>query len=656
MKNFLKQLQLSEEAISVYMKSLGKFPMTQSELSIIIPNLSPEELGNIANELVQLGLLIPIDPKSPEVLLHYFAIPPVAPILNYYANINQGLTQIEEAVKNLMLASLNQLFLDNNPLSLENLLAEYLVLKEDINEEILIQKQDVEDLMEEIQAVNAIKTIFKGFHEKILSITQTQFATLIKTLTKIKTSIQKQVDILEIKKGEDIKDAFKLVVENVFKEKLQQMIGDFTSNLYGLIETEFANLDDPINDINIKLIQLRDDFKMLYLNAISNFEDKMNKTQQLIERNKNSLNTNLENLKGIVIQQMDSIIQDSLKQISNLNSPVINVMQEYVKMIGEPNKFVVNNIWLIESSTKINETISTIIANSKQQITIIIPKIEKHLQNEQFQNLAPGIQVRIIASDPHVNTTVKTLKEKPGITYKKLENDTIILLKGDNNIIVIAIMQAESQDPLNNIIGFGTNYPPLIGMLTPILETTWASARGEIGQPISTPSSTLRSAQSKTIPHNTGPKPSAIAAQQKSSVTTPIQQRTLQPSPQSRIQPQFERPQLQPTPQNDPVQPAPSQVDYSSPIQAKPGDKVGELISNAFDAFISQIPNLKGPELGKALLDVTDIILEQKGYSVTLNSIRKAMTEIKQKDRILTEEEKQELLINIQEWKRKLLQ
>ena len=100
MKDFLKKLQLSDYAVEIYLKSLGRSPFTYYELFSFIPTASPEEFEESLGQLVNGGLLIELIPKNQEILLHYLAIPPVLPIINYYENINENLKGINHQFQN----------------------------------------------------------------------------------------------------------------------------------------------------------------------------------------------------------------------------------------------------------------------------------------------------------------------------------------------------------------------------------------------------------------------------------------------------------------------------------------------------------------------------------------------------------------------------
>ena len=68
MEDFLKKLQLSNQAIEIYLKSLGKSPLTYYELYSIIPEFSQDEFEKNLTQLINGGLLIQLIPKKQEIL------------------------------------------------------------------------------------------------------------------------------------------------------------------------------------------------------------------------------------------------------------------------------------------------------------------------------------------------------------------------------------------------------------------------------------------------------------------------------------------------------------------------------------------------------------------------------------------------------------
>ena len=64
MEAFLRKLQLSESAIKIYLKSLGKTPLTYYELYSIVPKVSTNEFKEIVNDLLNSGLLLQQEKKK----------------------------------------------------------------------------------------------------------------------------------------------------------------------------------------------------------------------------------------------------------------------------------------------------------------------------------------------------------------------------------------------------------------------------------------------------------------------------------------------------------------------------------------------------------------------------------------------------------------
>ncbi|MFX1600882.1 MAG: hypothetical protein ACFFB6_09830, partial [Promethearchaeota archaeon] len=94
MDDFLRKIRLSEYAIEIYLKSLGKLPRSYYELYKIVPKATQEEFNECLNELIDAGLLTQISSKTQDTLKSYSVLPPILPILNYYDNINANLPNI----------------------------------------------------------------------------------------------------------------------------------------------------------------------------------------------------------------------------------------------------------------------------------------------------------------------------------------------------------------------------------------------------------------------------------------------------------------------------------------------------------------------------------------------------------------------------------
>ena len=659
MDEFLKQLQLSEDAIKVYKESLGSPPLTYYELySSLVPNVSTEDFASIINELTETDLLIQIVPQKPEVLLHYIAIPPFTPILNYYKNIHTNLINIQDAVSGLLSNSLSQLFHENKAIELEALFNNFSDIKKDVMEDSLIQKQDAKEIFEDFEDIKSnLKKSISDFRltksklqEKISDHTQTQFSELINNLTRIKSVLITNIKSLELKKKEE---RVVVVIENVFKDEIRKFLGEFISTTDKLIEKEFQDFEqsikkkvtEPVTNLLESAIQSGNDLNLLFLTALSNMEKSMNQIQKIIKEDQENLSNDLKKLENSILENANEIVKDSMNQVSGLSAPIENIMRQFLEKNLLSYKRGIDNAWLINTHVKINEEIVNLLSNSKQNLIIIVPKIENYLNLDQFQNIPKDLKVKIVSSDPHTNSVVKSFKTMNNLEYRTLKNENIIALSGDDNHINISVLNTESKDVLNNIVGIGSNYKPLISVLSRIINAIWVAAEPDYGRPIKEVKPIPSPVEKKLPPERI---PSAVPV--KEQIKTEIQQVTAIPEPQTGV---TEDKSASPEKIEPAVQPQ-IRSDFTSKIHPNAGDQAGMIINTAFNMLISKLSTITGGAFSKELQDVSDIILERKGFSVTLHSVRSMINKYKEQESLLDDAEKMEIFDAIENWKQRL--
>ncbi len=660
MDDFLRKMQLSEIAIEIYLKSLGKFPLTYYELYTIVPKATPEELNESLNELIDAGLLVQYTSKNQETIIHYSPLPPILPILNYYDNVNANLTNIKNSIYELMVNSVKKIFQENKAIELDSILNSFQEIRKDIEEDSIIQKQEVEDIVEGMEELKKVNKKFSDLHQNIKSITQTKFANLIKTVNTIKTEL-----IQNIKKKEIVS-----LIEQIFKEKLDKMVGDFTNTLHELIEKEFDETAKPIDNTTDLIFQYRNDFKMLLLNMLTNFETKMNVIHELLKDNHDNLSAAMKNLEIVIAENLNAIIQNSINEVSNLNKPIEILMKNYIQEINSIDKSIFNDVWIINSVTQINEAIQNFIVNSKENLTVIIPHIENHLALEQFEKIADHLKIKIVSSEAHTNSIVKSFKSIRNLIYKTYQNENLIVLKGDNQFIMGVIQ--DSKDPLYDFIGIGSSFDPLITLLDPLIKDIWENAysdtfhstqlsKAQVDK-ITTTTKTLTTVKpiisAKIQSQKVDKKPIKIETDKtKPTISIPGQIQEISKGDKrfTKSETKYTPSPTAPQPQiTDLKQKLQEKIDFLSAAQPKAGDEAAIQINTAFTNLIQKLDNLKGGEFGKELQDIADLILEKKGFSVTLHKVRSTINKYKEKLTLLDANDKKEIIENIESWKQKL--
>ncbi|MFX0104540.1 MAG: hypothetical protein ACFE75_03505, partial [Candidatus Hodarchaeota archaeon] len=509
-------------------------------------------------------------------------------------------------------------------------------------------------IVEGMEELRKIENYISKLNQKIKNTTQTKSADLLNNL---KSEIIKAIDSLDFKRH---KDEILTIIEQNFENTIT---GDFANNLYEQIEKEFDETSKPIENTSESIFQYRNDLKMLLLNMLSNFETKMNKIHELLKENQESLFMTMKNLEIKIAESLNQVIQNSINEVSNLNKPIEDVMRNYIQGINLYEKSIIKNVWTINSVTKVNEEIQDLIEFSQENLDIIIPHIENHIAFEQFEKIADSLKIKIVSSEAHTNSVVKSLASIKNFIYRTYRNENLIFVNGDNKKFIMGFIQ-DSKDPLDDFLGFGSTFEPLIKQLDPLIKNIWENAYSDTfhgtqmakTQPIKiTPSKALTAAkpiiptkiQSQKI-ENERTKPTISIPHKIQEIPTGDIRSTKGPSkstPSSTIS----------TPQIvDLKQKLQEKVEFLTAVQPIAGDEAAIIINTAFNNLIQELEKLKGDEFGKKLQAVADLILEKKGFSVTLHKIRSTINKYKEKINLLEENEKKEILEDIENWKRKI--
>lgn len=183
----------------------------------------------------------------------------------------------------------------------------------------------------------------------------------------------------------------------------------------------------------------------------------------------------MKNVETEIVENLDVIILNSLDEVSSLNNPVEKVLKTYFQKIVTPDTPSTNNVWIINSITRINEEIQKIITSSTDNLTVIVPNLDNYVTFEQLEAISNKLSIRLVSSESHTNSLVKKLKSITNLSYKSFQNEDLLLLKKDDDHIVIGISK-KSSDILNDCVGIGSTFNPLIILLNPVVESIWQQA------------------------------------------------------------------------------------------------------------------------------------------------------------------------------------
>ena len=653
MEELLKNIQLSDKAIELYLRCIGQLPLTSFELYSILPNLSQEDFSDTIKELIERGLFITIKHQDSDLFLQYLALPPINPILNYYGNINANLDNIKNQIQSLISKSLSTIFQENKLIELDTIFEATQELRKDIEEDAIIQKQDIDDIVQGMENLKVIKKVLENLRQSIKGLTQTQFSYLINLITNIKTDLSNKIGYLELKKNEKpVLDA----IESVFKEDFNKFLRDFTGNLHKLIEEEFNKTIESLNNIIDSTFQFRNDFKMVLLNMVNSYEKKINTVIELIKKKRDVLEIDRINFENVIIDNFKEVIDNSIDSVAALNKPINTALENYLKSTNSSED---NDFWYLKSTSRANEEIMHQLSQSKQKLMIIVPNLEDHIALDDFKNIPKNLKIEFASSEPHTNSNAKKLKELKNLEYRTLKNDNVIICKSDDGYLFIGITKENSQNPLQNFIGFGTSNRSIIKLFLPVVKTVWDTATSSLletpkslgistlkenkvaiaSNPIT--SSHFKSQQTKSIAPNTE-QPSNANFKTFTEITPPerISQIT------ENLQREIEIPPKK-------VESAPTPVKTSETITNDQDAAI--VIKAAFKNLIQILHKLNGEEFSKEMEKIADLILEKKGFSVTLHKIRSKINQYKTHLGHLNDVDISHIIESIEEWEKHIL-
>ena len=98
-----------------------------------------------------------------------------------------------------------------------------------------------------------------------------------------------------------------------------------------------------------------------------------------------------------------------------------------------------------------------------------------------------------------------------------------------------------------------------------------------------------------------------------------------------------------------------AQLEFVSSSKRQKGDEAGVLINAAFNKLVDKLHNIKGEDFSKELQKIADLILEKRGFSVTLHKLRNIINQYRFSDLVLNESDKKQIIENIESWKDKLV-
>ncbi|MBN1802799.1 MAG: hypothetical protein JW891_14920 [Candidatus Lokiarchaeota archaeon] len=455
MENILNTLDLSKEAINLYLNISGKIPLSREDIIENNPDITRENIIKIINQLLEAKLLTNVVPNNRDTVPRYLPLPPFAAIYKMYGNVEKEDTKTYKEVGTKIESIVSEILEESSKaVGLDSIINELTSLRDNFDTESSEIRNEVQEVMNEMQTRDDSSLFYLNFEDALKEIIHSKFANILEIILQIESVEEKfKPEFLDQKQWNQIKSYFKnLLAQNIHKktleldtkisEKFTELKNYFASKLAISMEEQFGQ-----NVVNLGILRIVIDEINQLLEKLKNKKDSEIKSSKVKEltRKKIFLELNIFNKQFI----------QSIKQVEAFLPEIIE------------NYFRIDEIWQISNTGSIREEISKIANNSLENAIIIIPKISEFLDLNILRERKNKNLLKIISSDSHDSEIVKELKTYPSIEFLQIEKNKTILIKG-KGILIIGFSKLEENEFKKSIRAFGIISDDFIELLNPI--------------------------------------------------------------------------------------------------------------------------------------------------------------------------------------------
>jgi len=694
-----KLLCLSDDAVAIYLKCLGKNPLTYKEIHTFNLNLSDAKFKEIINELVDNKLLLNKTPKKSQILTHYIAMPPFFLINNLITQIKNDLTESNKTNQGSDFKIFNELLTKTEEELKKTITSELadisitlIQLKSELNEKLnAIGFKDSEwDILHDyIKFKLSLKTHDKA--REIGSIISEKFKKF-DTIPNIQQNIPQDDNLLT--SIQFIEDFIQIILKyyselNFFifdkfwpiisKKKICEEISTFLLNSREKALIIIPELKDYI--IIEELNKFAANLKITLISSESHNNPLVQKVKKIenIEylrlENNNFIGLNKDNDSYIVIGISQENEKNPLKNVIGFGTtykPLIEQLSPLFleklkkakpsndKQITDGFNQILQNINEIKGK-KISKILREVLnaAEKMEENSLNILEIKLLINKLQTVNqpLDTETKNQIIEKINKFNDIFSKLKLKPHPELKSQPIPKKEILENISKVDLESITTEEFESLFNLFLEKlkdfkGTTISKQIESLidlsleyqgySEIIE--WKNQLKSINQVLEKPfKEKLEEDFTKWKKNLIKPKISEISIQKQ--VYEPAITKPIVPTHNDVFVSHSEK------------KSEPDIVDYTptfSISEAPPEDtakKQGNGLKEQFDDIIQKVNTLKGVELSKEFLNLIDTLLETQGYSMALKDMRQWLNKIKSIKTTLEEELKIQLVNELGKWR-----
>jgi hypothetical protein len=353
----LNELDLSPNSLDLYLKIIGKSPLSLEEIDKIVKTLTIEECKISLEQLMDNGLCISNTEVLEEPIIYYFLVPPYAHLLNIFNKFDGELNEMANNLPEKITKIFTEIKKESGFLTnLQNYISNFSEAKTSIAGNLSLRKADYEDGINLIPELKILLDNAGKFYEMVENVFKLHFQNFLTQVENIKQEIINNLEKYNLKKKQgDIKS----LLDDVIKEKINELNKAYQEKLPDIFKKNAEILQQNFDEIHFRIEKIENEIRMNFLDLIYEYEQTMNDQEKtfniVLEKEKEKLSTfddslsqkifellaNIFNFISTPIQQNNQLFQflsETSKQMSLkiVEKPVIMETPKMIQEIKEP--------------------------------------------------------------------------------------------------------------------------------------------------------------------------------------------------------------------------------------------------------------------------------------------------------------------------------
>ena len=347
----LNEIELSDGSIDLYLKIIGRSPLTWEEIALIMNTTKKELNKSLIEELLNKGLCISNSESSEEDLIYYYAIPPYPAFLTYYEKFNAKLNQMSNDLPDKISSIFQEIKKESGfLLNLKNYIKNFQEAKATIVGNLSLMKADYEDGVTLIPELNLLLNNSGKFYEMVENVFNLHYQNFLKQVENIKQEIIDNLEEFNLKKK---KDDIKALIDKIIDEKIKELNESYNEKLPEIFRKNSESLQQNITEISSQVEKIENEIRMSLFDLMYEYEQTINDQEKTF---------------NIVLKKEEekfTIFDESLSQkIFELLASIFNFISSPMQLNNQAFQFLLEKtkqipIKIVEKIEKIEIPVST---------------------------------------------------------------------------------------------------------------------------------------------------------------------------------------------------------------------------------------------------------------------------------------------------------